>query len=624
MTEPRSGMNAKKKIARVLVAIAAACAACACRCYFDPVSPFNDPGAISYPATVQGATGIQVDGDTARGIAGERSWYCFAGKRDSLYYVNLTADGNCDLIVVALLPDTQIVKHDGFSSPVHSICFVPSRDETCYVRVSRPGSTGAVVSYSLVVQSLAGQFRPDAYEPDNNRAQAKTVSASVDSASQNHTLTRDDTDWIKVNMIEGRTYSVASPGTDSLGNAVEIALTAIDSSTGNNLSAAYGFNRKAINCTRNSVTYFMLKYPAMCRYRLTVTSVKTPGLPEPDIYEPDNTMKQASFFHAISDTQKHTLTLNDTDWIGFHGEAGKIYFFVKLTAPYYTPNNFYLRVSDSAGHFIDSTAYGNITTYCFSSQDYYYQISGDPCSYAMIMITDTMQGWVTPDAYEPDNTFKTASLLLLDSLPQARTITPRDTDVIRIHADSGRYYSLHFTVPPHTNVVVYDSSAALVSSANDGDNALGLHAAYAGWYYVRVYNSSWNAYGKYTIAIVKAIPDGYFSDDEYEPDNTMATASFMQSDNVNRDHSFSFNENGSDSDWVRISADSGKTYYFTIQPLNICTVQLLTSSGNPVPFSSNSSAIWFDCSASGSYFLCITPVAPGGTGLYSIRPLFPQ
>jgi hypothetical protein len=137
----------------------------------------------------------------------DTDWVAFKIAKGGQY--SLTVNNNTSGYYMSMYlytsKDSLITSRTSYTSP--SISYTPMKDDTVYCKIVQTGSP--IPLYALTISATLPPD-PDIYEFDNSRTAAKPI--LLDSV-QSRTLAYTDTDWVKVAVDSGFTYTVSAPGT---------------------------------------------------------------------------------------------------------------------------------------------------------------------------------------------------------------------------------------------------------------------------------------------------------------------------------------------------------------------------------------------------------------------------
>jgi hypothetical protein len=297
--------------------------------------------------------------------------------------------------------------------------------------------------YNPLVYSFGPYFtikgmEPDAYEPDDSKANAK---AMADSEIQRRTLSYLDTDWVQIDsrpgqnllatVVSGIPFAVA--GYDSDGKP----LPSSGRSQGHQLDLKPNALGKYLLCISTDTS----AYPALQRkYSLFLRSYDSTRTDFPLKFGFDSSIhfKGASNITWVPDT-------------GYYGGNMRFRLYKDTSEVKIKDSNYPYSASNS-GTYSWSVPNGLI-----SSSRYRLRAESDDVSristYSPYFHIDGMQH----DEYEPDNTQATSKTIATDGAIQHRNLTYSDTDWIAIDAVAGKNYLVSFNLMSQLNFRLIDS-----------------------------------------------------------------------------------------------------------------------------------------------------------------------
>ncbi len=439
------------------------------------------------------------------------------------------------------------------SSSSSSIVYTPTVSDTMYLMIYRPASYGAV-AYTLSVQ---GQFYNDSYEPDSTRALASTLTST-----QSHVLLPRDTDWVKYTAAYGDSIAVFTTGNtdtkiDLFSSSGSAPIMENDDISTSNTNALVSWKSAAGGMYYIRVTG---KTPSSTgAYVLQVLSVSNGTLVAADSFENDNSQAKA---RVIKDTvlagEAHSLTLNDTDWIGFEIPAGAQYT-VTATSNSSTINMYAYTAKDSLVASRLSTYTGTVSYMPAQKDTLYCKIAS---SYTIQRYTISMSRVAppAPDAYENDNT-RASAYKATGSFSQVRTLTPGDSDWVAVPVVAGGRYTMSST-SSYVMIALYNQAGTLLASPSAGSLAFTASAADTFFYLMTAVPT--NPAVRYTLTLSVVLP---ILPDAYENDNTPSTAKAITTDSSVQDRTITLGDTdyayfrGNAGDVVTIRAAHNASYY---------------------------------------------------------------
>jgi hypothetical protein len=334
------------------------------------------------------------------------------------------------------------------------------------------------------VFSMKG-MTPDSYEPDNPRSMASEL---VFGTPQQHTITFNDTDWVRFSADSGSVYFIRDTGASLFRTSVSLFYGADVSATASNNSTASGTFAWAWSCLKTGA------YNA----RVTSYTAGAAGAYSFSISKFD-TLASITFTSPISTSEFAAGASNTISWVpdtGILGTSAYLYLYkankqLASISTSYVPNS---------GTFSWSAPSGLVT-----GNDYRIKIvSYDNSLVYGYCAAFTING-MTPDSYEPDNIRSQASSLA-PGAAQQHSITYADTDWVQFSADSGSLYIVQDNGVSSFNTYVYlyygtDAAYTSQSSTVSGTMSWLWTCAKTGTYYARITSSSVSLYGSYSFRV---------------------------------------------------------------------------------------------------------------------------
>lgn len=401
----------------------------------------------------------------------------------------------------------------------------------------------------------------DLFEPDNSQSLAKPI--TPDSASQSHTLKKEDVDWVSFYGTAGNSYKIFTTG--STDTRIKIYSSSYSLLTEGDDSPGDVNAKVTLNCTTSSTYYVCISggdATVSGKYELQVAS--SIGL---DLYEPDSIQRLAKLITSTSTTsstvQYHTLTENDVDWVYFYANSSDS---IIVNASGTCKINITLFDRDTATILQSSIKSDSVARvkYRISSTGYYFarisaQNSSSTGSYKLTYLTSSNGLIDVDDAYENDDTKATAKILSINNSIQNRTLPISDTDWVRMPVQIGKQYSVtssnsyvYGIMYTKTGIILSGPSSILTLNSSDNDTV-----------FVKFYSTSYSSIS-YILTLTTLLQPTMI--DEYELDNTkeLARTKCLATDSFIQARTLSYLNNVPDSDWVAFPAISGKRYTFKI------------------------------------------------------------
>lgn len=368
----------------------------------------------------------------------------------------------------------------------------------------------------------------DPHEPDDSQEEA--VEITPDGAVQGRAFDpAGDEDWVFFEAQEGIRYIVEtnpfSGGTDTLlalfdeeGNLLD------EDDDGGQEPRASRISWVAAEDGRLYVLISELSARGGPEYLYDVWVVTAPPL-EPDEYEPDDTLANASEINTEGIPQSHTFHVaEDLDYVAFDASAETIYTIrtANLGADADTvmelldANGVLLADDDDGG---DEPLASRIIWPVQEEQRLYVRIrnfsapEGDSTQYDVLVEVGETVG-IDPDAFEPDDDRAAATLVATDGSLQTHTFhLPRDEDWIAFEVSAGERYIIEtFCVGLECDTVIslHDPEGVfLEEDDDDGEGAASLivfTAGSDGRFFVQVRHFEPDVFGALTEYQISVTP----------------------------------------------------------------------------------------------------------------------
>ncbi len=134
----------------------------------------------------------------------DTDWVAFKAAKGGQYSITISNSTSYYMnIYLYNKKDSLLYSKTSYTSP--SFTYTSSISDTLYYKIT---NTGSSISRYTLSFSFTAPPADDTYEIDNTRALAKQI--SLDSV-QSRTLTYSDTDWVKIAIDSGYTYTVRAP-----------------------------------------------------------------------------------------------------------------------------------------------------------------------------------------------------------------------------------------------------------------------------------------------------------------------------------------------------------------------------------------------------------------------------
>jgi alpha-tubulin suppressor-like RCC1 family protein len=452
----------------------------------------------------------------------------------------------------------------------------------------------------------------DLYEPDNTLSTSKQIKA--DSAAQSRSLKMQDSDWVSISCVSGKSYRIGTSGTTDtkikLYSSASSLIVEGDDSPGN-VNALVTFN------CMSSGTYYICVFgsAATTTGYYTLSVVSSIG---PDSYEPDSVVQAAQTIYTTS-YQNRSMTENDIDWVKCSISANDT---ILVTASGACFATLVLYDRDSTTVLASSPGTDSVAQIKYritATGTYFVRITartaGATGPYKLTLQTYSSGTLVGGDLYENDNTRATAKIISGNSTVQLRSLTVGDTDWVKLPVIAGRQYVLLCSNSSYVQATMYTKDNTLLQGPS---YSLTLNSSATDTVYIRIVStssSSLNYTLNLSVMLQPSVPD------EFEADNTKAQAKTkcFTKDSLLQDRTITFSTLYSDTDWVAFPVIAGKQYSIkTITPSSTTLYMYLYNnvSSSYVQYASSSlSTISYSPTTSDTAYLMIyrlygsTPVA---------------
>lgn len=282
-----------------------------------------------------------------------------------------------------------------------------------------------------------------------------------------------------------------------------------------------------------------------------------------DQYESDNTKTTAKSIAPDSGSQNRTLKKSDTDWVSFSAVTGKAY---KIYTEGSTDTRIKVYSSSGSQPIIegdDSPGNANavVVFNCTSSGTYYFAVFGNDesvsGSYKLIVATS-----IGTDAYEPDSLPAFARSISVNAT-QTRSIAPGDEDWITCSITGGDSVLVRALPSGDITLALYDrDTSTQISKITSDDSIVSIRSRVSttGIYFIRVTSPDSSKTHSYRLNLQTSTGGILDSNDQYENDDTKATAKKLPGTSVVQQRSLS----EEDTDWVALPVLAGRQYTISV------------------------------------------------------------
>ncbi len=565
--------------------------------------------------------------------AGDQDWVTFNATAGTVYTIQTSGlESNADTVLALFGNNGSLLlaQNDDYGGTLASrITWTATANGSFHVRVINfGGRSGSNTGYNLTVSAVP-PTPGDAYEPDNSLNAARPI--TVGGAAQRHNFhAAGDQDWVRFSATAGTAYVIETL------NLAQASDTVLELYNGSGTRLAYnddygGTLASRISWIAPSGGTFFVKvrhyrssaYGAATTYDLRISTAMIAG----DSYEPDNTQSAARpIVNGVAQT--HTFHIpGDQDWVYVDATAGTAY--VIETFNLAAGNDTVLELYNSSGTLLayndDYSGLASRIGYTSpTAQRLYIKVrhysSSAGGSHLRYDLRATAAAGDSPDSYEPDNTSAEARSITPGSLdvPYASNHNFHvvgDQDWVRFNAVAGGFYRLetaNLERRADTVISLFNSSLTLLAEDDDSGEGpasrLNWYAPADGVYYLRVRHYSSSIGGEQTGYTLRV---GAYSTpaiaDEYEPDNTLATARQIIVGGSAQSHNFHVS---GDQDWVYFDASRSVEYTITTSDLGTradTVLELYDGSGTLLAYNDDysgwASRIVWQANADGRFYV---------------------
>ncbi len=298
-------------------------------------------------------------------------------------------------------------------------------------------------SYAIMLRKIS-PIELDMYEPDNYLGEA--IQLIPGDPALSYTMNFRDTDWVAIDMDSGTCYEVVTTNVktnDTRGAFFTLFDSDMKKQETNNFSN--GYDSSFYVCQQTGTHYLAIsgrEDAIQGHYSIEVCETD-PGAS--DIYEPDNSVEEATAISLGTFSESHTLTVGDRDFYSVSVDSGQYYDISMIT------DGVRMSATVIGDYYVPFYEYGddNLIEYNYKFQairsgdlDFYvHNYKKKRVSYRLNI--DTIDDGIE-DSYEPDNTLETDKLHFLNigDEPQEHSLTINDVDFYRIIEEEGMSYSV--------------------------------------------------------------------------------------------------------------------------------------------------------------------------------------
>lgn len=389
-----------------------------------------------------------------------------------------------------------------------------------------------------------------------------------------------DTLYIAFHADSGSTYRLSAADPES---KLKLAVTGRDTAL-RYTSSAVDFNRRStlidFPCSETGTYLLRVIGPAGSLVKVAVDP--RTGLPSsfvgPDAFEPDSTLGTASTLPADGQWHRRTGTSgieSDVDWFRVKTLPGRTYTveFKDSVVLYGTTRSLWSGDSSMIG----SPTTGALEYASFDTSGFWVRTDCTPGGVRYrLRATESMgypAGSTLPDAFESDDSLRPASGRT-DSIPLARTLhgksSSHDVDWTKFDLEAGRTWTLAlwdtsgFASPRLSGLPAGFDIAANVTSK--GKARLSTWTVPASSNLALLLRTEGPAAGGYAVQawVSGPLPDSIRTPDAWEIDSKAAPM-LLESDSQEVSRNFHGIGASSDTDWIAVDLDSGRTYFLRLR-----------------------------------------------------------
>ena len=233
----------------------------------------------------------------------------------------------------------------------------------------------------------------------------------------------------------------------------------------------------------------------------------------------------------------------------------------------------------------------------------------------------TQEATESGDSYEPNDTAEQALPIIVGTAYQNHQIDP-DTDIdwVKFDAVEGYGYVIEILNETAGNVYgrLYNENGDTVVSDFNGDTGKEWICPVTGTYYLRMWESGSDQSTSYQVRVLPAYWNGTAGwDSGYEPDDTGLTSYQVKTDGTVYHHE---NPNSADVDWVRFTAEEGRTYTFFLTNETGGNYYFKVYDGEFRSLVSDRDSSWtWTCPISGTYYARMWESGSDQSGTFDFR-----
>jgi hypothetical protein len=328
---------------------------------------------------------------------------------------------------------------------------------------------------------------PDAFEPDNERDSASSITAN--GTVQPHTITVRDTDWVAFAADSGKSYFIGMATASTLSRiTIYYNTLTVGSLLRNSSSDDEYLIWNCVNTGTHHVRITGYTTSSYGPYNLSVTEFDSLNL--------------VTYTNPVSSSSWNAGTSNQVQYTTDSLLVSN-YLVISLCEDTVVIQNLHSgSYASNTGSYTWSVPSGfeSGSNYRIRIRDYY---DSDIRGYSDPF---TISG-VDPDAYENDDSMSVAKTITVDGTVQIRSLSRADIDWVRFTAVAGRLYVIRDTSAINHRLYLHRTSPTSYLEYDTGtDPEIVWTCTSSGTYYVRVSYYSTSYYGDYGLSVTEYDP----------------------------------------------------------------------------------------------------------------------
>jgi len=312
----------------------------------------------------------------------------------------------------------------------------------------------------------------------------------------------------------------------------------------------------------------------------------------PDDYEPDSTLKSAVLLNPDSSLQGHTFTAGDVDWFKIPVKIGKSYK-IATSGSYYTV---YLQPFGADSSVLASSTSSTLSYR--STIDGFLYVKASP-SYSTSTDKYSIRAW------------RDSVVLVGGGVDSVFNVVAGQTAEVNFTPKANATYKITTVGNTNTYLELRDNTGRTLKT-DESPSAVNGQITWTTTstspLTVRISGDSATTKGPTNLVITMTS-----GPDDYEPDNTLHTASVLKTDSSIQNHTITTG----DEDWVKVAVTAGKAYKVSGYGDEDVALQAFAADSTPLT-TKNYDFVSFNVSASG--FVYVRATFYGSyTGKYTLR-----